>query len=180
MSKDADYRVVIDEITGAAIGVVKIDLNKWKGRHWIVDPDGDERKKYRYRRIDAAKYDTAMSFETHPVLEVRYKGYFHIFEDQEQFFGLGLLGAAGRAISCFYILGTVIIFSDLVPVLKNSLWYQSVYWLLTGIAVFGGLGLIASLISNTVVSSLGTRKDNKIEKWLEFKKQSEEGSSPDT
>jgi len=177
--KDAEYRVVIDEITGENIGVVKIDLAKWKGKHWIVDPDGDERKKYKFRRIDASKYDTVVAFETHPILEVRYKAYFHVFEDLDDLFGFVLLAVGVFAVACTYILSTVIIFSDLVPVLKNSLWYQGGYWLITAGTIIAGLGFIYAIASEHFLGLHYTRKDLKIEEWLKFKDKSQEDSSPD-
>ena len=179
MSEDTEYRLVIDALTNENIGVVKIDLNKWKGTHWIVDQDGDDRKSYKYRRLDASKYDTAIAFETHPVLEVKYKKYLHVFEDKEDLFGVLLLILASSAVACSYILGTVIMFSDLAPVLGDSIWYQVGYWFITLGTIVGGGGLLASMLSDFILGLHGTKKDDLVQKWLKFKRESEEDSAPD-
>ena len=172
MNDRNQHRVVIDEVTDGDIGVVTIDMGKWKGSHYIVDPDGDERKKYKYRIIDAAKYDTVVSFETHPILQVKYKPLRHWFGDKEDQFALALVVAVGVSILCAYIMGTVIMFSDLAPILKNSIWYQLGYWLTMFATIVGGIGFAISLLSNSVLKNSQTKKDDKIENWLEFLKKS--------
>ncbi len=179
MSTDIEYRLVIDVLTNENIGVAKIDLGKWKGTHWIVDQDGDDRKSYKFRRIDEAKYDTAIAFETHPVLKVKYKRYLHVFEDMDDMFGVFLLISASFSVACSYILGTVIMFSDLVPVLGNSGWYQTGYWLITVGTIISGGGMIASIVSDNILGTHSTKKDELVKKWLKFKEESEFNSEPD-
>ena len=179
MSQDIEYRLVIDRITDEQVGVVKIDPNKWKGAHWIVDQDGDERRSYRFRRIDAAKYDTAIAFETHPVLEVRYKNYLRVFDDKEDLYGVLLLIAASGAVATSYILGTVIMFSDFIPELGNSVWYQIGYWLITFGTVVAGGGMLLSILSGYLLGQSETKKDVYVKEWLKFKQESLDESSPD-
>lgn len=168
MNNKNQYRVVIDEVTDEDIGVVTIDMDKWKGAHYIIDPDGDERKKYKFRIIDAAKYDTVIAFNTHPILQVRYKPLHHWFGDNEDLLGLIFVVAIGVSILCAYIMGSVIMFSDLAPVLKNSIWYQLGYGITMLATIVGGLGLALSMLSSSVLKDSTTKKDTKIENWLEF------------
>ncbi len=80
--------------------------------------------------------------------------------------------AVGVSILCAYIMGTVIMFSDLAPILKNSIWYQLGYWLTMFATIVGGIGFAISLLSNSVLKNSQTKKDDKIENWLEFLKKS--------
>ena len=177
MNNKNQYRVVVHEVTDEDIGVVTIDMDKWKGAHYIIDPDGDERKKYKYRLIDAAKYDTVVAFETHPVLQVKYKPLYHWFGDKEDISGVVFVVAVGVSILCAYIMGTVIIFSDIAPILKNNIWYQLGYWITMLSTIIGGIGLAISLFANSVLTDSRTKKDNKIVKWLEFLETSRRGQN---
>jgi hypothetical protein len=168
MNNKNQYRVVIDEVTEEDIGVVVIDMDKWKGDHYIIDPDGDERKKYKYRVIDAAKYDTVIAFETHPIFEVNYKPIHHWLGDREDVLGMSFVVSLGTSILCAYVMSSVIMFSDLAPLLKNSIWYQLGYGILMISTIVGGVGLGLSVISNSLLKENKTKKDKRIEKWLEF------------
>lgn len=172
MNNKNQYRVVIDEVTDEDIGVVVIDMDKWKGDHYIVDPDGDERKKYKYRVIDAAKYDTVIAFETHPIFEVNYKPIHHWFSDREDHFGMTTVIAIGASILCAYVMSSVIMFSDLAPLLKNSIWYQLGYGILMLSTIVGLVGLGLCTLASSILKDNKTKKDKRIELWLEFLRKS--------
>ena len=168
MNLKNQYRVVIDEVTDADIGVVVINMEKWEGNHYIIDPDGDERKKYKYRVIDAAKYDTVVAFDTHPILQVKYKSRHHWFSKNEDNFALVFLVAVGVSILCSYVMGSFIMFGDIAPILKNSIWYQLGYWIGMLLTIVGGFGLLISMRSGTVLKQSTTKKDDKVVNWLKF------------
>ncbi len=168
MNLKNQYRVVIDEVADTDVGVVIIDMDKWEGAHYIIDPDGDERKKYKFRIIDAAKYDTVVAFNTHPILQVKYKPRHHWFKKNEDHFGQVFVVAIGVSILSAYVMGSVIMFSDVAPILKNSIWYQLGYWIIMLSTIVSGFGLLISLRLGAILNQSRTKKDNKVVNWLKF------------
>lgn len=172
-----ECRIVIDELTGEETGVVKIDVGEWYEKHWIVDHEGDLRKNYKYRVIDEVDYDNCVTFDTHKVLTVKYRKRLMQFVDIGDC--LWIFGAVGIATFLLFglVMSFVVTFSDLVPVLKNSWWWQGGFWLTIATTMIGLVSVTTYFVCDNKLSEHRTEKDQLIDKWLEFKRKSEEGAS---
>jgi len=75
-SEKKEHRLVLSDESEEQVGIVVIDRSKTfdnKGYHWIHMPNGQVRKWYRFKNIDASDFDMLLTFKSLPKLKVSYR-----------------------------------------------------------------------------------------------------------